>query len=104
MTLRLSVRKGRTARQFPRQIDKYRWVNYGSSYLPSDMNAAYLWAQLECIDAITAKRLALWRQYDELLQPLQERGFWRFHMFQRAVCTMGICIISRQRIWRNAPV
>lgn len=38
------------------------------------MNAAYLWAQLECIDAITAKRLALWRQYDELLQPLQERG------------------------------
>ena len=67
--------KGTNRSQFFRgQIDKYRWVNYGSSYLPSDMNAAYLWAQLECIDAITAKRLALWRQYDELLQPLQESG------------------------------
>ncbi len=75
MTLRLSVRKERTVRSFSAgRLTRHRWVNYGSSYLPSDMNAAYLWAQLECIDAITAKRLALWRQYDELLQPLQERG------------------------------
>lgn len=83
--------KGTNRSQFFRgQIDKYRWVNYGSSYR-HDMNAAYLWAQLECIDAITAKRLALWRQYDELLQPLQESGLLRFRMFQRAVCTTDIC-------------
>lgn len=56
------------------QVDKYRWMNYGSSYLPSDMNAAYLWAQLERADEITAARLARWHQYNELLQPLKERG------------------------------
>lgn len=56
------------------QVDKYRWMNYGSSYLPSDMNAAYLWAQLEMADEITAARLARWNQYNELLQPLKERG------------------------------
>lgn len=56
------------------QVDKYRWMNYGSSYLPSDMNAAYLWAQLEMADEITAARLARWHQYNELLQPLKERG------------------------------
>ena len=56
------------------QVDKYRWMNYGSSYLPSDMNAAYLWAQIELIGEITARRVALWDQYDTLLQPLRERG------------------------------
>lgn len=56
------------------QVDKYRWMNYGSSYLPSDMNAAYLWAQLELADEITDARLARWHQYNELLQPLKERG------------------------------
>lgn len=56
------------------QVDKYRWMNYGSSYLPSDMNAAYLWAQLELADEMTNERLARWHQYNELLQPLQERG------------------------------
>lgn len=67
--------KGTNRSQYFRgQIDKYRWVNYGSSYLPSDMNAAYLWAQIELINEITAKRVTLWNQYNELLQPLQERG------------------------------
>ncbi|MBQ2114985.1 MAG: dTDP-4-amino-4,6-dideoxygalactose transaminase [Lachnospiraceae bacterium] len=56
------------------QVDKYRWQNYGSSYLPSDMNAAYLWAQLEKADVINELRLTRWQQYDELLQPLKERG------------------------------
>lgn len=59
---------------FRGQVDKYRWMNYGSSYLPSDMNAAYLWAQLEMADEITNARLARWNQYNELLQPLKERG------------------------------
>ena len=59
---------------FRGQVDKYRWMNYGSSYLPSDMNAAYLWAQLEMADEITNVRLARWNQYNELLQPLKKRG------------------------------
>ena len=67
--------KGTNRSKFFRgQIDKYTWVNYGSSYLPSDMNAAYLWAQLEMAEVITNARLARWEQYNELLQPLKERG------------------------------
>ena len=67
--------KGTNRSKFFRgQIDKYTWVNYGSSYLPSDMNAAYLWAQLEMADEINAHRLALWEQYYEQLMPLKERG------------------------------
>lgn len=67
--------KGTNRSKFFRgQIDKYTWVNYGSSYLPSDMNAAYLWAQLEMAEAINDQRLARWNQYRELLTPLQERG------------------------------
>jgi len=67
--------KGTNRSKFYRgQIDKYTWVNYGSSYLPSDMNAAYLWAQLEQAQEITNARLARWEQYDVLLQPLKERG------------------------------
>ncbi len=56
------------------QVDKYRWQNYGSSYLPSDMNAAYLWAQLELADEITTARMARWDQYRERLQDLADSG------------------------------
>lgn len=67
--------KGTNRSKFFRgQIDKYTWVNYGSSYLPSDMNAAYLYAQLEMADEINDHRLALWKQYYEELLPLKERG------------------------------
>jgi dTDP-4-amino-4,6-dideoxygalactose transaminase len=67
--------KGTNRSKFYRgQIDKYTWVNYGSSYLPSDMNAAYLWAQLELADKITKARLDRWEQYHTLLQPLKDRG------------------------------
>lgn len=59
---------------FRGQVDKYRWVNYGSSYLPSDMNAAYLWAQLEVADTITGDRMRSWELYREALQPLADRG------------------------------
>lgn len=62
------------SRFFRGQVDKYRWMDQGSSYLPSDMNAAYLWAQLELADEITRARLERWEQYDRLLQPLEERG------------------------------
>ena len=68
--------KGTNRSKFYRgQIDKYTWVNYGSSYLPSDMNAAYLWAQLELADQINEKRLSLWNHYRELLTPLKEQGY-----------------------------
>lgn len=59
---------------FRGQVDKYRWVNFGSSYLPSDMNAAYLYAQLEVADEINEVRLARWGRYYRNLKPLQEAG------------------------------
>lgn len=62
------------SKYFRGQIDKYTWVNYGSSYLPSDMNAAYLYAQLEMAEEITAARMACWNRYYENLKPLQEAG------------------------------
>ncbi|MCR5278494.1 MAG: dTDP-4-amino-4,6-dideoxygalactose transaminase [Lachnospiraceae bacterium] len=62
------------SKYFRGQVDKYTWINPGSSYLPSDMNAAYLWAQLEQADKINEDRLASWNLYNELLTPLKERG------------------------------
>lgn len=67
--------KGTNRSQFYRgQVDKYRWMNYGSSYLPSDMNAAYLWAQLEIADVINDTRLDRWNQYYEGLSDLASAG------------------------------
>ena len=59
---------------FRGQIDKYTWVGYGSSYLPSDLNAAYLYAQLEMKDEINKKRHQIFDYYYEHLQPLRDRG------------------------------
>lgn len=68
--------KGTNRSKFFRgQIDKYSWVDYGSSYLPSDMNAAYLYAQLEASDAIDQKRHAIFDYYDKALKPLAEAGY-----------------------------
>jgi len=67
--------KGTNRSRFYRgQIDKYTWVAAGSSYLPSDMNAAYLWAQMEKSDEIYADRMRSWNQYDTMFQPLKEKG------------------------------
>ena len=67
--------KGTNRSKFYRgQIDKYTWVNFGSSYLPSDMNAAYLYAQLEIADEINRSRLVLWDRYYQRLKPLEEAG------------------------------
>lgn len=67
--------KGTNRSKFFRgQIDKYTWVNFGSSYLPSDMNAAYLYAQLEVADKINQARLTLWNRYYEKLKPLADAG------------------------------
>ena len=56
------------------QVDKYRWQDFGSSYLPSELNVAYLYAQLEMADAINKARLERWNQYFELLKPLADAG------------------------------
>ena len=62
------------AKFFRGQVDKYTWVDYGSSYLPSDLNAAYLWAQLEKADEINNNRLESWNKYYSELKPLEEQG------------------------------
>ena len=62
------------ARFFRGQVDKYTWVDYGSSYLPSDMNAAYLWAQLQEADRINDNRLSIWNTYSEAFAPLAASG------------------------------
>lgn len=68
--------KGTNRAQFFRgQVAKYNWVDFGSSYLPSELNAAYLWAQLQCADEINENRLATWRAYYAAFEPLVERGF-----------------------------
>ncbi len=67
--------KGTNRSKFFRgQIDKYTWVDCGSSYLPSELNAAYLYAQLEQADKITNDRLASWNKYYNTLKPLADRG------------------------------
>ncbi len=67
--------KGTNRSKFFRgQVDKYTWVEAGSSYLPSDMNAAYLWAQLEVADRILEDRMRTWNKYNEELRTLVEDG------------------------------
>lgn len=68
--------KGTNRSKFFRgQIDKYTWVEKGSSYLPSELNAAYLWAQLENVHIITQWRMERWNQYYNILKPLEEREY-----------------------------
>lgn len=67
--------KGTNRSKFFRgQIDKYTWVNAGSSYLPSELNAAYLYAELEVAEEINQNRKDSWNRYYQLLKPLAEQG------------------------------
>lgn len=63
------------AKFFRGEIDKYSWVDIGSSYLPSEMNAAYLYAQLESADIINDKRIMIWENYYNGLLDLKEKGY-----------------------------
>lgn len=63
------------AKFFRGQVDKYTWVDFGDSYLPSELNAAYLWAQLEVADEINENRLATWNAYYDAFKPLEEKGY-----------------------------
>ena len=67
--------KGTNRSKFFRgQVDKYTWVDFGDSYLPSELNAAYLWAQLCAADEINENRMASWNQYYQELKGLEESG------------------------------
>lgn len=67
--------KGTNRSRFLRgQVDKYTWVDIGDSFLPSELNAAYLWAQLEMAEKINADRMKIWDTYYEALKPLEEAG------------------------------
>ena len=69
--------KGTNRAEFFRgEVNKYGWVDTGSSFLPSEVNAAFLWAQLENIDEIQNKRKSLWETYYKLLTPLTEKGYF----------------------------
>jgi dTDP-4-amino-4,6-dideoxygalactose transaminase len=62
------------SRFFRGEVDKYTWQDLGSSFLPSDLTAAFLWAQFEEAERITRERLAIWDRYHEMLAPLEQRG------------------------------
>jgi dTDP-4-amino-4,6-dideoxygalactose transaminase len=62
---------------FRAEVEEYNWVDIGSSFLPSDITAAFLWGQLEHLDEIQKKRIALWNAYYEGLGALQEKGFFK---------------------------
>jgi dTDP-4-amino-4,6-dideoxygalactose transaminase len=64
-------------RFFRGEVDKYTWQEVGSSFLPGELIAAFLWAQLEEADRITKERLAIWQRYHELLEPLEAKGILR---------------------------
>jgi dTDP-4-amino-4,6-dideoxygalactose transaminase len=70
--------KGTNRSKFFRgEVDKYTWVELGSSFLTSEINAAYLWAQLEAADEITGRRLELWSAYHERFSGLEQDGLAR---------------------------
>lgn len=65
------------SRFFRGEVDKYTWQETGSSFLPGELVAAFLWAQLEEAESITRQRLAIWNRYYEMLEPLEQAGFLR---------------------------
>lgn len=68
--------KGTNRSKFVRgQVDKYTWVDIGSSYLQSELNCAYLYPQLKSPEVINNDRLRTWEKYNSLLQPLRDRGY-----------------------------
>lgn len=62
------------AKFFRGQVDKYTWVDFGDSYLPSELNAAYLWAQLLHADEISENRMVTWNAYRQAFEPLAQAG------------------------------
>ncbi len=86
---------------FRGEVDKYNWVDIGSSFLPSEITAAFLWAQLECLDQIQTKRKEIWNAYHQRLQGLESSAKFKLqdlplyssnnaHMFY-LLCPSGNC-------------
>lgn len=79
--------KGTNRSQFFRgQVDKYTWVDIGSSYLPGELIAAFLWAQMEEAESITSRRIGLWKAYHEGFAEAERQGYVR-RPFVPAHCT-----------------
>ncbi|MDO5674711.1 MAG: dTDP-4-amino-4,6-dideoxygalactose transaminase [bacterium] len=99
------------SRFFRGEVDKYTWQEPGSSYLPGELIAAFLWAQLEEGAAITAARLQLWQTYHALLAPLEEQGLLRrpiipegcrhnahmYYVLLPPTCDRDACIAAMKR-------
>ena len=84
--------KGTNRSQFFRgQVDKYTWVDIGSSYLPSELVAAFLYAQLEEADAITERRFAIFNRYLEMLRPLETKVYCACRAGQNTASTTLTC-------------
>lgn len=64
-------------RFFRGEVDKYTWQDVGSSFLPNEITAAFLWAQLEQAQQITKERVAIWSSYHQMLEPLERQGLLR---------------------------
>jgi len=62
---------------FRGEVDKYNWIDIGSSFLPSEITAAFLWAQLECLDQIQTRRKEIWNAYHQILKQLESAGKFR---------------------------
>ena len=79
------------AAYFRGEVDKYTWVEIGSSFLPSDIIAAFLWAQLEHSESIAERRSALWRRYHEGFADLEQRGLVRRPVVPRDATANAHC-------------
>ena len=68
--------KGTNRNKFFRgQVDKYTWVDIGSSYLPGEITAAFLWAQMQDAEFITSRRLSIWQRYHAAFEKLEQAGY-----------------------------
>lgn len=84
--------KGTNRSRFLRnEVDKYTWQDKGSSYLPSELVAAFLWAQFEEAERITRIRLDLWNRYHESFESLEQRGSCAVRSSHRAALTTPTC-------------
>ena len=93
------------AKFFRGQIDKYTWVEAGSSYLPSELNAAYLYGQLEKAQEIFDDRMNSWNKYYDAFKELADAGKGlSFQLFQKDASTMPTCSTSSVRIWRSVQL
>lgn len=82
-------------------VDKYSWVALGSSNLPSELSASYLYGQLRSAQEIHDRRMARYQQYYDLLKPLEEAGKWNFRLSRSIAVTMHICFTSKHGALRS---